>query len=251
MRYTGAPVRRAELERILTADGYLSSAEAATRLGVSEMTIRRDLRLLETGGIARRVAGGAALSIPGAVPFERRDSTRAAQKRAIAAMAAELVAGASSVALDAGTTVAALAPLLRDVTLVTHSLPVILAAADRSGDRLIAVGGHYQPDTRSFAGPLAEAALRGIRTEAALLSATAVSSDALWGANVLDAALKRVLAAQADTVVLLADSSKLDATASLRIAGLEVIDILVTDAGADPEVVGALRARGVDVRIAG
>src|SRR5688500_11313817 len=105
MRYTAAPERRAELERLVSVDGYAASTDAAQRLGVSEMTVRRDMRLLEDQGVLRRVAGGATIAAAG-VPFERRDAVGAAQKRAIAELAAHEAKGAGVVALDAGTTVA-------------------------------------------------------------------------------------------------------------------------------------------------
>lgn len=249
MRYTAAPERRAELERLVSVDGYIASIEVARRLGVSEMTVRRDLRRLEEDGVLRRVAGGATAASTG-VPFEQRDIVGAAQKRAIAALAADLVAGAEVVALDAGTTVAAVAPLLSGVTVVTHSLPVIDALSRGPDPRIVAAGGHYQPDTRAFAGPLAEETLRGIRCDAALLSATAVGADGLWGANVRDAAIKRVLAGQSARVILLADAGKLEATAPVRIAPLEIIDILVTDDRADPGILEHFARAGIDVKIA-
>ena len=250
MRYSEAHTRRDELERILFSEGYVSSADMAQRIGVSEMTIRRDLLRLEGDGRARRVAGGAAAPGSGSLPFERRDSVDAAQKRAIAAVAAEVVGGAATVALDAGTTVAALAPLIDAGTVVTHSLPIITALARSRPHALIAAGGHFQPDTRSFAGPLAEATLRGIRSDAAVLSATAVTAESLWGTNALDAAIKRILAEQADTVVLLADGTKLGATAPLLIARVGIVDVLVTDERADPVVLAAIVSSGVTVRMA-
>lgn len=249
MRYTGAPERRAELERLVAADGYIASAEVAQWLGVSEMTVRRDLRLLEQEGVLRRVAGGATIA-SASVPFERRDGVGAAQKRAIAELAAAEAAGAEVVALDAGTTVAGVAPLLHGSTIVTHSLPVIEALSHEPEARLIAAGGHYQPDTRCFAGPLAEETLRAVRCDVALLSATAVGLDGLWGTNVLDAAIKRVLARQSSRVVLLADADKLERTSVVRIADLDIVDVLITDARADGEVLARLEAAGVDVRIA-
>lgn len=249
MRYTGAPERRAELERLVAVDGYIASAEVAQRLGVSEMTVRRDLRLLEQEGVLRRVAGGATIA-SASVPFERRDEVGAAQKRAIAELAAAEATGAEVVALDAGTTVAAVAPLLHGSTIVTHSLPVIEALSREPEPRLIAAGGHYQPDTRCFAGPLAEETLRGVRCDLALLSATAVGLDGLWGTNVLDAAIKRVLARQSSRVVLLADADKLERTSVVRIADLDIVDVLITDARADRDVLDRFAAAGIDVRIA-
>lgn len=249
MRYTDAPERRAQLERQIATEGYLSSSAAAARLGVSEMTVRRDLRMLEQQGLVRRVAGGATTASLG-VPFENRNALGAAQKRAIAAVAAEEASTARTIALDAGTTVAATVPLLPDATIVTHSQPVIDDLARAASPRLIAAGGHYQPDTRSFAGPLTEQMLRGVRCDLALLSATAVGADGLWGANALDAAIKRVLAQQSTRVVLLADADKLVASAPVRIMDIDQVDVLITDARADAAALAPFRAAGVEVRIA-
>jgi DeoR/GlpR family transcriptional regulator of sugar metabolism len=247
MRYTDAPERRAELLRLAATDGYLSSAEAARRLGVSEMTVRRDLGLLEEEGEVRRVAGGATLV--SSAPFERRDAVETVRKRAIARAAADEIAAAQTVALDAGTTVAAVLPFLGERTVVTHSLPVIEALTRRPAPLLIAAGGHYQPDTRSFAGPLAEETMRSVRCDLAVLSATALDPEGLWGTNVLDAAIKRVLAQQSARVILLADSTKLARTAPVRIAAWEAVDLVITDAGVDPAALAALE-RTVAVRIA-
>ncbi len=249
MRYADAPERRARLEREIAERGYLSSAEAALLLGVSEMTVRRDLRMLETDGLARRVAGGAT-AVTDAVPFERRDQLGAAQKRAIARCAAEEVAAAGTIALDAGTTVAAVVELLPSPAIVSHSLPVIETLTRQSSPRLIAIGGHYQPDTRSFAGPLAEQAMREVRCDVALLSATAVDERGLWSANALDASIKRVLIQQAARTILLADAGKLSASATARIAGLDAIDMLITDSRADEALLAPLGAAGITVRVA-
>lgn len=250
MRYTGAPQRRAELLRMLTDEGYLASADAAERMGVSEMTVRRDLQRLDDEGRVRRVAGGATLA-GAALPFERRTAVDASYKRLVVEAAAAELDGADTVALDAGTTVAALTPLVRARTVVTHSLAVVTALAGRRPDALICAGGEYQSDTRAFAGPIAEAALRSVRTQLAVLSATAVTADGLWGTNSLDAAIKRVLAEQADRVVLVADGAKIGATAALRIMDVARVNVLVTDVRADAAVLDRIRAQGVAVRIAG
>ncbi len=249
MRYTDAPERRAHLERQISSEGYLSSADAARSLGVSEMTVRRDLRLLEEQGLVRRVAGGATVPNAG-VPFEGRDAIGSRQKRTIAALAAREAASANTVALDAGTTVAALVPLLSARTVVTHSLPVIEAVTRTGSPELIAAGGHYQPDTRSFAGPLTEETLRGMHCDIAFLSATALGAEGLWGTNALDAAIKRILAQQSGRVVVLAGAEKLRLTAPVRIAGLDIIDVLITDKRADRDVLAPFIDAGIDVRIA-
>ena len=253
MRYTEAPARRDELLRRLGAEGYVSSAGLAAEFGVSEMTIRRDLRQLATEGLARRVPGGA--SLPGAdgvgVPFEERDRSGGVEKRLIAAACLPLLDGAVTVGLDAGTTVAPLARLLAPGTrVVTHSAPVISACTQRDDVDLVAVGGEYQPTTRSFAGSLARHSLEALSLDIAVLSATALDRSGLLCANTLDAEVKQAMAASARMCILLADASKLGARAPIRFGALDLVDVLVTDDRAEPHDLALLRGAGLHVIVA-
>jgi DeoR/GlpR family transcriptional regulator of sugar metabolism len=252
VRYTEAPTRRAELLRRLSSDGYISSSEVAAEFGVSDMTIRRDLHQLERDGLARRVAGGA--SIPASpedpIPFEERNLAGAPQKRAIAALAATVITG-STLALDAGTTVAALARLVQPgTTVITHSVPVISLLSERPDVELISTGGSYQRDTQSFAGTLAESYLDHLSADVAVLSATAVDDRGLSCANAMDAPMKRALAGIAARVVVLADSSKIGARAAIRVAPLSLIDTIITDNRATAAQLELLRDSGTEVLVA-
>lgn len=250
MRYGEAPGRRAELVRRLLSDGYVSSAQVAADLGVSEMTIRRDLRQLHLDGVAIRVTGGARLA-SGAAPFEDRDRAGSGEKRAIAAACAELLAGASTVALDAGTTVAPLAELLEPgVTVVSHSEPVLARATARGDLDVHALGGHYLPQARAYYGPLAAGSLERFSLDAAVLSATAVDGYGAVCSTAADADLKRALVANARRVILAVHSSKLGGSAMHRVVPLERIDVLVTDAAAPAPEVERIREAGVAVVLA-
>ncbi|TDD19523.1 DeoR/GlpR transcriptional regulator [Kribbella turkmenica] len=251
MRYTGASARRAELVRRLTADGYVSSAGLALELGVSEMTIRRDLRQLDLDGIARRVTGGASLPAGGGEPFDQRDRASTGEKRSIAAACAELLADATTLALDAGTTVAPLAGLVaKGATVVTHSLPVISTCAARDDVELVALGGTYQWDTRSFTGPATEAGLASLSVDAAVLSATAVDSSGLLCANALDASIKQRMADVAVTTILLVDHRKIGARAPIRFGRLDLVDVVVTDSAVTADQQRLLRSGGARLVVA-
>jgi DeoR/GlpR family transcriptional regulator of sugar metabolism len=253
VRYTDAPARREELLRRLSAEGYVSSSRVAEELGVSEMTIRRDLRQLEGEGLARRVVGGASLPNLGhGRPFDERAITGSGEKRAIAEACLDLLAGASTVALDAGTTVAPLAGMLRTgTTIVSHSAPVIQSAIERGDVELVAVGGVYQSETRSFAGAAARRTIAEYAVDVAVLSATAVDTTGILCANALDAELKQELVRTARTRVLLVDHSKLGSRAPIRVGGLDLVDVILTDAGADPDDLQAMRDAGATVVVAG
>jgi DeoR/GlpR family transcriptional regulator of sugar metabolism len=279
VRYAGAPERRRELLRRVTEDGYVSCAEAASALGVSEMTIRRDLGQLAAQGLVTRVAGGASRPLPAAgEPFEQRSDAATRQKRAIARAAVALVAGDEVIALDAGTTVAELAALLPGGrTVVTHSVPVITACTARDDLDLIALGGAYHPPTRSFTGPLTRAGLADLAVDVAVLSATAAGPPGAhpsavgpadgnpvnpavagppgahptsrtaagppgaYSANATDADVKRAMAAIAGRVILLLDHTKIGARAPMRFIGLATVDTVVVDEGVAVDQLAMLR----------
>ncbi|GIG29560.1 DeoR/GlpR family DNA-binding transcription regulator [Cellulomonas marina] len=258
MRYSAAPARREALLRQLAESGYVSSSGAAAAMGVSEMTIRRDLSQLAAEGRVRRVVGGASLAtgpeggpgdeagrgtgddVPG-VPFDERRTRATEEKRAVAAAAVPLVAGDAVLALDAGTTVAALARALpAGVTVVTHSLPVLTACAAREDLDVIALGGAYHRQTRSLTGPLTRAALGDLAVEVAVLSATAAGRAGVFSADPWDADTKRAMAAIAARVVLLLDHSKLEARAPMRVLGLDEVHTVVVDDRASAEQLALL-----------
>ncbi|TDD72319.1 DeoR/GlpR transcriptional regulator [Jiangella aurantiaca] len=248
VRYTDAPRRRDELLRQLRSAGYLSAAQAAAELDVSEMTIRRDLRQLALDGLAVRVTGGARLPGGDGIPFELRTDQFAAQKAAVARAVADLLPAGATVALDSGTTVARLAELLpAGLTVVTHSVPVVSVCAARPDLRLIGLGGVFNPATRSFGGPAVRGALEDIAVDLAVLSATAVGPDGVFCADPYDAETKRALAAAARSVVVAADGSKLAARAPIRFAPISTVSTLVTDSSADAAAVRALEAAGLRV----
>lgn len=243
MRYTEAPQRRAELLRRVGEAGYVSSAEAAAALGVSEMTIRRDLRELAAQRLVNRVAGGASVlpASPGAA-FEQRRAAATAEKEDVARAAVSLLGGEPVLALDAGTTVAALAAHLPGGhTVVTHSVPVILTCAGRPGLELIALGGTYHPETRSFAGPATRAGLADLAVDVAVLSAAAAGPAGVYSASAWDADTKRAMAGIARRVILLLDHRKLAERAPMRVMALADVHTVVVDAGASRAELAMLR----------
>lgn len=252
VRYTQAPERRRELLRRAAEAGYVSSTDAAAELGVSEMTIRRDLRQLAAQGLVNRVAGGASAPVPAyGVPFEQRRDAATAEKEAVGRAAVPLVPAGAVVALDAGTTVAALAARLPGgLTVVTHSIPVILACTGREDLELISLGGAYHRATRSFTGPITRAGLEDLAVDVAVLSATAAGPTGVYSANAADAEIKRAMARIARRVVLLLDHGKLAAHAPMRFLDLAAVDTVVVDAGTDADQLALLRATCREVVVA-
>jgi DeoR family fructose operon transcriptional repressor len=222
--------RRARLLEILARDGALRLEPVADELGVSAMTVRRDLDDLEAEGLARRVRGGAVAPVLPR-PFGDRMSTRSASKSLIARKALDLVPPTGAVAFDASTTSGVLLGELsaRDLLVATNSVDNAATARRRPGVRSILIGGELDERTGSFVGAVACRAAAALDYARFFTSASAVSSSGTSEVSLDEAQLKGVFAEHADQTVLLLDASKLGHGAIAHGLDWTQIDILVTD----------------------
>lgn len=253
--------RHEALLAIVNGTGRVEVAELARRLGVSEITARRDLLELEAGGFLKRVHGGA-VPVGGRSserPFHVRDLQQAGAKEAIARAAASMVESGDAIALDVGSTVLHMIEHLghaANLTLVTANLRTAWAVANSRSlmrpFRLIVSGGVVREDEMSMTGESALAHYRKMRVDIAFLGVAGVDAAAgLTDFNLEDAELKRHLVESARKTVVLADHTKLGAVNFAQIADVRQLDLLITDVGADPEQVRALQEAGLAVQLVG
>ena len=237
------------LERV-AEEQTIHIRELAGELGVSEMTIRRDITRLERDGFLRRTYGGATAHVTRSLElaFNARALQSASAKRLIGMTAAPLVAAASTLFIGTGTTAEQLAlflPARDDVTIITNSLPVASLLGTRPG-RVVILGGGVRRDELCCVGPVACATVRRYHADVAVLSGAALSPRT--GLTELDdetAEVHRLMTEHSD-----ADGSKLGAVAPAVVVPVAAISTLVTDESADPGQTGALRDRGVNVILA-
>lgn len=161
--------------RLVQGSDRVSVSELSQRLGVSEMTVRRDLDALEGQGLVRRVHGGAVATRSRAedAGFSAREPWQAATKDRLGAAAAALVEPGSRVLLDAGTTTVHVAEHLTaraPLTVAVLSLQAAVCLADRPGIELLVVGGRSRPGERSFVGPLALRTLESLAFDCFVMS---------------------------------------------------------------------------------
>jgi len=230
------------LERV-REDGGVRVVELARDLGVSDMTVRRDLELLANRGLIEKVHGGAT-SRPGSALFEpgfaAKSSLQQAEKEAIADAAVALVAPGTAIGISAGTTTYALARRLvdlADLTVVTNSVPVadVLHRAGRRDQTIILTGGVRTPSD-ALVGPFAVAALRTIHLDQVFMGVHGIDPrSGFTTPNVLEADTDRALVASARRLVVVADSSKWGVIGISSIARLDEADTLVTDSGLSAE----------------
>ncbi len=215
----------------LGADGAVEIGAAAAALGVSEMTIRRDLVELEERGVARRVRGGA--RAVGPATFADRQGTAVRAKGRIAAKLAEVVPTSGVVALDASSTVMRLAARLgqaRDLTAITNGPDTFAALQGQSGVTPLLTGGQLDVRTGSLVGPLACRSATQLVVDVFVTSCAAVDVRAGALEPTLDEAeVKRSLASVSGEVVLAVDATKLDRRANAVGIDWDRIDVLVTD----------------------
>ncbi|MEM8875715.1 MAG: DeoR/GlpR family DNA-binding transcription regulator [Planctomycetota bacterium] len=235
--------RREKLAELLQRERYLRVADVAERLGVSEVTARRDLSALNDQQRIQRTHGGAVS--PDALEYERtfasfgKRRTRAtAAKTAIATAAATLIEPGMTVFLDAGTTCFRVAEELRrtppvDVTVVTQSLAVAthLAAAEEAS--VVLLGGRLLPRQKVVLGPQTLAATRQWTFDLALLGAEAFNDAGIFNSQQDVADLQREVMARAGSHAFLLDATKLGHSSSALVTSWTDIDTLVTNATAD------------------
>ena len=246
--------------RLVQGAGRVSVPELAQRLGVSEMTVRRDLDALEHQGLVRRVHGGAvpALAREEGGGFTAREPWQAATKDHLGAAVAEMVEQGSRVLLDAGTTTVHVAAHLiarAPLTVAVLSLQAAARLADQPGIELLVVGGLSRPGERSLVGPLALRTLESLAFDCFVMSIGGVHAEHGWSEFSLDdAAVKQAGLAQAARTIVVADATKLGVRAFSQVAPLDAATTFVTDeAAADAtthpngsRTLDALREAGVE-----
>lgn len=233
----------------LERDGKVVASELVNALGVSEDTVRRDLRELAAAGLVQRVHGGALPPAPAAATFVQRLEIAPEAKAHLADAALPLLEGASVILLDGGTTALELARRLphdRDCTVLTNAPPVAVALAAHPRAEVVLIGGRLLKDSQVAVGACAVDALRQVRADVCVLGICSLHPE--LGVTVTDheeAQVKRAMVAASAEVLALATADKLQTAAPWVVAPLSDVTQLVTDG--DAELTAPYAAAGVTV----
>ena len=239
--------RQQRLLEILRQKKTAQLDDLARELDVSSSTVRRDLETMEQGGVVARTHGGAIYKggIEGHTepPLEGASYALAArmqenveQKRAIGALAAQMVQPQMTILLDGGSTVICAAQLIiaRPLQVVTNSLAIANHFADDDQVEILLIGGNLYPRTSVLVGPLATGCLADLHADLVLFSTAAIYGDEAFNINLAMAQVEQVMMRQAAQSVILMDSSKFGRKSLVRVCGLQELDWIVTDNLIDP-----------------
>ena len=233
--------RGALIRQYLYATGPASVQAIAGAVGASLATVRRDLQVLETGGVILRDHGGARIAERAGVEvaFERREQLNLSAKRAIAAAAYALIMPDTTIFLDAGTTVHQLARRLRlnpiPLQVVSNCIPIAQELGAVAGVTVTLLGGRFRPENASMVGMLTERALEELWFDTLFLGVGAIADDGcIASLDADEAQANRRMLARTRRKVLMVDASKFGQHLTYRVAALATDMTIITDSTLTP-----------------
>lgn len=242
--------RRRLVLDLLKKEGKVEVNKLAQQLNVSPMTIRRDLDVLSEKGLALRTRGGAiSPNINYELPLEEKMVSRADVKKRIGERAATLIEENESVLLDAGTTCLALARCIQNMhlTVITSDIRIAFELYKSPTIKLIVLGGIVQENVGAITGSFAEEMIDSLTVDKAFIGTSAVDNGLFLSTPTLEkASLKRKFIMNANSSILLADSSKFGRSSLFKICHLEQLDLLITDDQLDSFFLEEMESAGVN-----
>lgn len=250
----GPRARQLAIANTVLKHGSVSVEDLVGLVGVSQMTVYRDLAALEDSGVLQRHRGRVVAVASGLheADAEFRLQQSSEEKQAVAAHASELVTSGCSVMLDDSTSGVWLLRSLRSrmsLTVVTNSLLVADEMTERRDDKLILTGGEYQPWAHSLMGPTAVATIRAMHADLCFISASGIHELSCYHPYQEVVEVKRAMIESAERAVLLLDHTKFARRALFKFADLRRFDRVIVDSGVPADDRERLRAAGVELEV--
>ena len=246
--------RKAHLLRLLAENGSVVAAEAARTIGVSEDTIRRDLRELARDGRLKRVHGGAVPASPAMAPFPGRLAIADEEKAEIGKRAAGLLESGQFVFLDGGTTALHLArnlPQVIEVTIATHAPNIALELMNHERVTVEIVGGRLYRHSVVTVGAATLGWLSRYRPDICFIGATGLHpKQGITTGDSEEAEVKRAVISISGASYILASSEKIGAVSPFQITDFRNVDGIITTAKADGAILSGIRGLGCDIILA-
>jgi DeoR family transcriptional regulator of aga operon len=247
--------RRQYILGLAQQQGRVLVTALAKDLGISPLTIRKDLDDLQERGILQRAHGGALLAKTGAIfdpSLKEKEKQQAEEKQKIATAAAGFVQEGQCILLDSGTTTLAVAKALkrfRRLTIVTNSISIV-AELSSTDFEILLTGGSFRKNSSSLVGPLAEETLRDIHGDILFLGVDGFDLDiGLTTPNVSASRVNRAMVRAATTVIVVCDSTKFNRRRLSKIVDVTSIHHVITDSNLPAETAEAIRALNIQLTL--
>ncbi|MBE6182203.1 MAG: DeoR/GlpR transcriptional regulator [Rikenellaceae bacterium] len=245
--------RHEQILALLRQRGSMSVVQLSEYFKVSEVTIRKDLTVLEQQKRLYRTHGSAILISPyiGNRHVNEKEKRCVAEKQSIGAAAATLIAEDDSVIIASGTTMTFLSREIQPkgrLTVITSSVLVTQILSQQEQADVIQLGGITRRTSMSVVGPFAERMLHGFNCSKLFIGVDGVDPDfGLTTTDMMEASLNRAMIDAAQKVIVLADSSKFGRRGFSKICGIEDVDLVITDSGTPKLFLDKLREQGIEV----
>ena len=227
--------RRSAILAKLSAEGKVIVSDLSREFDVTEETIRRDLEKLDNDGLAKKTYGGAVVNekLNNDLPFNVRKRSNIAEKQLIAEKIAPLIHDGDYIMLDASSTAIYVTECIKDlknITLITNSVEILLELADKKDWKILSTGGALKRGGLSLVGTSAERMIRGFHVDLAVCSCKGLDiNKGITDSNEKDSEIKQAIFAAADKKVLAVDSTKFDRISFVRVCDIADVDVIVTD----------------------
>jgi DeoR family transcriptional regulator of aga operon len=245
--------RRRHILSLIQSEGRVLVGELSRNLGISELTVRKDLEYLHSKGLVQRTHGGA-LRIQSSALFDptlqEKQKQHSKEKQRIAAAAAAMVEEGQCVMLDSGTTTTAVAHALRSfaqLTVITNAVNIAAELASTDFE-VILVGGSLRKNSFSLVGPLAEDVLQEMHADIVFLGVDGFDPEVgVTTPNLLESRVNRAMVKAARRVVTVCDSTKFKRRSLSRIVPPSEIHCVITDRDLPSEIAAALKTQNIEV----
>lgn len=236
--------------------GHVNVQELSSQMMVSDVTIRKDLKLLEDKNLLFRTHGGASKVNPytSDKPVAEKERINSEEKKAIAKTAAAMIGHNDSIIIASGTSMLALARAIHPeghLTVITSALNVALELSHHLNVEVLQLGGQLRQNSSSVMGPYAEQILADVSCSILFLGVDGIDLDmGLTTTSLMEARLNQKMIDSAQVTVVLADSSKFGKRGLGKICALDQIQHVITDSGISAEYVRILEEKGISLTIA-
>jgi len=247
--------RKRLIVEYVTENKKATVPELCSKFQVSSATIRNDLREMADSGLLRRTHGGAIsnASVNFELDFKQKAVTRIEAKRAITLAAVKYINEGDSIALDAGTTSFELAKLLTkfsDLTVVTYDLNIASYLDQYSHLNIIMAGGTVRKGFHYIAGDMAINTIKDLNYDICFISANGVHvNKGLSTPKIETGSIKQIMMDNAQKVILITDSTKLNNISFSKFADLSKVDHFITDSDADPIYLDEFRKKEIFIEV--